>query len=364
MKNTAYIFFLTLSILCISCTQKESAENSAPAATQTFSNAFYVRTAPVVTTSLTDVIHVTGMIQSDTEARPSFKIGGVVDGIFVKEGDRVRKGQLLGRLHMTEIEAQVTQARMALEKATRDQQRVENLYKDSIATMEQWQNTITAMDVAKKSLQIAEFNQTYAEIKSPIDGKVVLQYVHEGEIVGPGTPVFYIIGVQQNDWRLIAGLTDKNWGRVKVGNMVDISLDAYPASPLKGKVLRLSDVANPMSGTFDVEISLPANDKRIAAGLLAQLAIHPAQGKTYPVIPVEALVSSNGRDGIVFIPRNGKAEKRAVKIHEWNGESVSIYAGLEDVEEIITAGSGFLEDGDSIMVENEKPSEATSATLK
>lgn len=111
MKNTAYIFFLTLSILCISCTQKESAENSAPAATQTFSNAFYVRTAPVVTTSLTDVIHVTGMIQSDTEARPSFKIGGVVDGIFVKEGDRVRKGQLLGRLHMTEIEAQVTQAK-------------------------------------------------------------------------------------------------------------------------------------------------------------------------------------------------------------------------------------------------------------
>jgi multidrug efflux pump subunit AcrA (membrane-fusion protein) len=110
-------------------------------------------------------------------------------------------------------------------------------------------------------------------------------------------------------------------------------------------------VANPLSGTFDVEISLPSKDKRIAAGLLGHVEIMPAAGSPYPVIPIEALVSSNGRTGVVYIPNNGKAEKRVVQIQEFEGESVAIQSGLEGVTEVITAGSGFLEDGDEIVIE-------------
>jgi multidrug efflux pump subunit AcrA (membrane-fusion protein) len=69
------------------------------------------------------------------------------------------------------------------------------------------------------------------------------------------------------------------------------------------------------------------------------------------VIPVEALVSSNGRTGIVFVPKDGKAEKRIVQIQEFHGERIAIQSGLEGATEVITAGSGFLEDGDRISIE-------------
>jgi RND family efflux transporter MFP subunit len=270
----------------------------------------------------------------------------------VKEGDLVRKGQLLAQLDMTEIEAQATQAKFAVEKAMRDRQRVENLYRDSIATLEQYQNAGTAVDMAKKSLQIAEFNVAYSQIRSPIEGKVIKQLMEEGEITGPGVPVYYIMGVQQSDWKIVAGLTDKNWGKIKKGEKAKITLDAYPGWIIDSEVKRLSDVANPLSGTLDVELSIPSKDNRIAAGMLAHIEIIPSVKADYIIIPVEALVSSNGRTGVVYVPKDGVAEKRTVMIQQFEGERVAIQSGLEGATEVITAGSGFLEDGDKISIEN------------
>lgn len=348
------LHLITALITCIglmaitSCSDKSAqslAEERAP-----FSASYHVKTAPVERKPIDDVILVTGVIQSDAEARPSFKTGGVIAHLYAKEGDFVRKGQLLGKLNMTEIEAQTAQAQNAYDKAMRDLQRIENLYRDSIATLEQFQNTTTAADIAKKTLDIARFNTAWSEIRSPIDGRIIGQLLNEGEVTGPGVPVYYIIGVTEKDWKVVAGLTDKSWGRVKVGDAVRITLDAYPDWVVQGKVIRLADVANPMSGTFDVDVSISGKDKRLAAGMLARLEITPSSSQPFPIIPIEALVSSNGRTGVVYVPENGKAAKRVVQIHTFYGETVSIYSGLEGVEEVITAGSGFLEEGDHIIL--------------
>lgn len=345
---TALLFIPFLIQSCQKTNDDKEVKGNSPEAP---SSAFYVRTVPIVESKLGDVIHVTGMIESETDAKPSFKTGGVIANTYVKEGDAVSKGQLLAKLNMTEIDAQATQAQFALDKALRDQQRVQNLYADSVATLEQLQNASTAVDIARKTLQIAQFNVAYSEVRSPIDGKIVTQMLREGEIAGPGLPVYYIIGVKQSDWKIVAGLTDKNWGRIMAGNQAKITLDAYPGWDINGQVKRLSDVANPLSGTFDAEISIPVKDKRIAAGMLAHVEILPSPGNDYPVIPIEALVSSNGQTGVVYVPNNGRAEKRIVHIQQFDGERVAILSGLENATEVITAGSGFLEDGDAIISE-------------
>lgn len=352
MIKSLGVLLVTFLFTIVACADNETKETSGISAVKP-PNVFYVRTAPVTMSGLDDVIHVTGVIQSDTEARPSFKTGGVIARTFVDEGDLVKKGQLLAQLNMTEIEAQATQAKFAVEKSLRDLQRVENLYRDSIATLEQFQNAGTAVDMAKKSLQIAEFNVAYSQIHSPIEGKVIKKLMQEGEITGPGVPVYYIMGVKQSDWKLVAGLTDKNWGKIKKGEKAKITLDAYPGWIIDSEVKRLADVANPMSGTLDVELSIPVKDKRIAAGMLAYIEIIPSVKQEYIIIPVEALVSSNGRTGIVFVPRDGTAEKRTVMIQQFEGERVAIQSGLEGATEVITAGSGFLEDGDRISIEKE-----------
>jgi multidrug efflux pump subunit AcrA (membrane-fusion protein) len=86
------------------------------------------------------VITASGLLSTENEARLSFKISGIIEKIFVKEGDRVRKGQLLATLKSTEIASQVQQVQLTVEKAQRDYQRANNLYKDSVVTLEQLQN--------------------------------------------------------------------------------------------------------------------------------------------------------------------------------------------------------------------------------
>lgn len=350
MIKSPVILSALLMLTLIACSKQEAKETDSTTSEKPL-NVFYVRTAPVTQSGLHDVIPVTGVIQSDTEAKPSFKTGGVIARTYAEEGDMVKKGQLLAQLNMTEIEAQATQAKFAVEKAERDLRRIENLYRDSIATLEHLQNATTAVDVAKKSLQIAEFNVAYSQVYSPIEGKVIKQLMQEGEITGPGIPIYFIMGVRQADWKLVAGLTDKNWGRIKKGDKAKVTLDAYPGWVINSEVKRLSDVANPLSGTLDVELNIPSTDKRIAAGMLAHVEIIPSLKAEYTLIPVEALVSSNGRMGVVYLPKEGKAEKRIVQVQQFHGEEVAILSGLEGVTEVITAGSGFLEHGDAISVE-------------
>ena len=86
-----------------------------------------VELEPVVQKAIGQPITWSGLIFSDTEARLSFKIGGIIERIYVEEGQSVRKGQLLAKLDLTEISAQVTQALNGMEKAERDLQRIQNL---------------------------------------------------------------------------------------------------------------------------------------------------------------------------------------------------------------------------------------------
>ena len=106
-----------------------------------------------------------GKVTSSEESKLSFKTGGVINAILVKEGDMVKKDQVLATLDMAEINANVKQARLGYEKAKRDYERVKNLYQDSVATLEQFQDVTTGLEFAKSNMEIAEFNLKYSSVR-------------------------------------------------------------------------------------------------------------------------------------------------------------------------------------------------------
>ena len=100
----------------------------------------------------------------------SFKTGGIVGKIFVREGDRVRKGDLLASLDLLEINANADQAKIAYDKAVRDYIRAENLLKEGATTLEKKQNAETAMNMAENSLEIASSTCSIQRLKLRIMG--------------------------------------------------------------------------------------------------------------------------------------------------------------------------------------------------
>ncbi|MBK6362283.1 MAG: efflux RND transporter periplasmic adaptor subunit [Saprospiraceae bacterium] len=343
-----FVIAITLMIFVnfSSCKQeKEIAETN-----RIIEEATMVKTVKVANFSDSGIIKTMGIVLSDNEARPSFKTGGVIHKTYVEEGSYVKKGQLLAILILDEIDAQVKQAEEGLKKAERDYNRVKNLFADSVATLEQFQNVSTALEVSKKSVDIARFNKNFSEVRAPITGRIVKQIMKSGEITAPGNPVYVIMGVGKSDWRIKVGLVDAEWANVSFGDKAEIVLEAYPGKKFEGYVYDKASLGGNGGGTFDVEISFRNQPASLAAGLTADVTIISSKKDKFITIPIEALIRTNGTEAEIFTISDGKAKRVNIRIAKILGDKVAISSGMEGINEVITTGAIYLEDGE--MVKN------------
>ncbi len=314
--------------------------------------------AVAVTLSAVEAVEVampvvgSGLVATKSEARLAFKVGGIVRNIFVREGQSVVKGQVLAVLDLTEIEAQVSQAKNNVEKWKRDLERVQRLHKDSAATLEMVQNTQTAFDVAVENKTIAEFNREYASIKASSNGKILKKFLNEGELAAPGVPVFLLNSAGQNEWIIKLAVADVEWARVQLNDKAKIIIDAFPNEVLMGAVSLIGEGADPFTGLYAVEVSISKTSKRLASGLFGSVEIVPAKILSLKKIPIEALVEGNGRNAFVFVlGEDGKRVKKIlVKVEYIKVKSAFVSDGLDGVGEVVVSGSGFLVVGAEVRV--------------
>lgn len=299
-------------------------------------------------------IRTSGQFTTDDEAILAFKTGGIINRIYVKEGDAVRAGQVLATLNMTEIDAQVDVAKTAFEKASRDFQRVTNLYKDSVATLEQAQNAKTAMEMARQQLTAAEFNKEYSKIRATKSGYVLRKMASEGQVAGPGTPVFQVNGAKSGTWTLKAGVSDREWAAIKLGDKATISVAALNNRTYEGEVCRKSEGADPMTGSFNIEIKFGRERPSIAAGMFGKAVVHTANNNqaTYSwAIPYDALLDGDGNTGYVFVTKDRQtAHKLKVEVAAIEKNEIIVSGGLEDAGALIISGSAYLTDSSKINV--------------
>jgi RND family efflux transporter MFP subunit len=309
--------------------------------------------SPVQQVNIAKPIAASGLLATKNESRLSFKIGGVIRKIYVKEGQSVQKGQTLAALDLTEIDAQVNQAKSNVEKLKRDLDRIQRLYKDSAATLEMVQNTQTAYDVAVENKSIAEFNREYATIKAASSGKILKKFLNEGELAGPGTPIFFMNSAGQNEWIIKLSVTDVDWFRLKPGDKASISLDILKDERLNGEVSLIGEGADPFTCLYPIEVSLSGAGKRLASGLFTSVEITPSKTMNVYQIPIETIVEGNGNKGYVFVPDADQRhiQKILVTVDFIKDKSAFVSEGLDGVSHVITSGSGFLTSSSLVSIQ-------------
>jgi RND family efflux transporter MFP subunit len=350
MKTRHILSFAALIIsagLFQACTDSKGHENKIPKASEPIP----VKILELKKSSSTHTITASGRITTDDETVLGFKIGGVVNSVLVKEGDQIRKGQLLATLDLTEIQAQVSQARHQYEKAQRDFKRTTNLYKDSVATLEQLQNTETALAVAKEQLQAATFNQSHAEIHAPAAGFVLRKFVNAGQVVGIGDAILQTNGAVSNRWVVKIGVSDKQWSRIRVRDQATIRMDAFADRTFQGIVTRKAETSDPQTGTFTIEIDVKHDGAKLASGMFASVEIHSGDAVSSWTVPYEAVLDANDDQGFVFVTNDQKtAVRQPVKIESFDGKSIHINEGLENAGALIVSGSAYLTDHSPITI--------------
>jgi RND family efflux transporter MFP subunit len=347
MKTIKVATFLLLAAGMLSafagCGASEANSNSIEAVA--------VRTVKVEKANIAQPIRATGILSGKAESKLSFKIGGIIDRIVVNEGQSVRQGQLLATLKLAEINAQVHQAQNAFDKAGRDLQRVQNLYRDSVATLEQFQDATTGHEVAKSALEIAKFNQQYASIYAPAAGKILKRFAEATELVSPGTPIL-LMRSAQDGWVVKTGLADRDVVRVAIGDTARLTFDAYPSHFFSATITEISGTASPMTGTYEVELRVePAEGTLFLSGMIAKSEILPSKKSRVSLVPIESLVEADGLRGSVYaISPSLAAKKVGVSVAFIYGNQAAINAGLDGIDEVITDGAAYLSDGAAIKI--------------
>lgn len=327
--------------------------NSKPEENQANTEAIPVKTQIISPSIVSFPIVCTGIVASDQEARLSFKTGGVIASLSVDEGETVRKGQLLGSLSLNEINAQVAQANEGVEKARRDLQRAESLFQDKAATTEQVQNAKTGLTVAEQNLNIAKFNQQYSSIVSPVNGKVLRKLMNEGELAGPGSPVFIVESDQSNDRIVKTTVSDVDWVRLSLNDTAKIELDAYPGIEFTAIVAEIAAAADQMTGTFPIKLRFVNLSKAAATGMVGKITITPQKPETQMLVPMEALYEANEGKAMIYVLNSDKktVSRKEIKIINILKDQAAI-VGLDGAAEIVTSGVSYLRDKSTVTVKN------------
>jgi RND family efflux transporter MFP subunit len=310
-----------------------------------------VKIAPVVQKSMALPINTSGKLYTSTESKLSFKIPGIIAQIYVDEGQSVKKGALLAALDLVEMKAKVSQARSAQEKANRDLERAQRLYADSVVTLEQLQNARTALEISSSDVNVAEFNLRHSTIYAPESGKILKRFAEEGELLGAGNPVF-LYGSNNEGWVLRAGVTDRQIVQLRIGDRAIVMFDAYPNKKFQAKVSEIEAVANPYTGTFEVEVQLDHSDIYLYSGFVGKVTIIPGIAKEYSIIPIESLIEGDLNEGYVYSAdrKNNTATKYKIKIDKIIGNQMLVYSGVENISDVITFGAPYLTKNSSINI--------------
>jgi RND family efflux transporter MFP subunit len=348
MKKRHSLFPLIFLLFLLGCSSSTPTETSTPEAGQPIPVSLF----PLQTSEMTSVVTASGTFSTKDETLLSFKLGGIVAKVLVEEGEAIKTGQIVASLDLTEIQAGVRQSKFAYEKALRDHQRAARLYSDSVATLEQFENSKTAVDIAEQQLNTANFNLAQSQIRATKNGFVLKKFVNPGQLVASGTPILQTNGAASGSWILKVTLSDQQWSSIQIGDQAEINV-AASANWVPAKVTQKSQLADPVTGTYWAEIS-PESAKEIslASGMFGKARIQPSQTVQGWEIPFESVLDANGDSGYVFVVAGQQAKKVKVQLGKITPNGVQILSGLENYQSLIVSGSAYLSDGSTIQVKN------------
>ena len=310
-----------------------------------------VEVAIVEKENFLDQVTASGVLASKSEVKLAFKTGGMIKKVYVSNGQFVKAGQVLAELDMSEIDAQVNQANIGLQKAKRDFERVKKLYDDEAATQTNLQDASSGLEMADQTVKMVKFNQKLSRIYAPVSGKILRKIVEQGELIVPFSPAL-ILGTGTDAFIVKVGLADKDIVKLKIGDKANVSLDVYPNESFSAKVSQIAQTINPSLGTYEVELELISNGKKLISGFVAKAVIHPSSINSSLVIPFTALVEANGSNAFAFVynSKSGVVYKKPIIIGKVIREKIEVIAGLALNEQVVTLGSGFLSDGEKVIL--------------
>lgn len=307
-----------------------------------------VNTAPVKKTEINADFSTNGNFAAQTDLKFLAENSGRITAIFVKEGSKVSKGQVIAKIDAEILNVDLETAEANYQNALKDQERFQSSFATGGVTQQQLDQVKLNLSNAQARVQQAKRKLSDANVKSPINGVVNNRYVELGAYVSPGTALFELVDVSK--LKLAVTVNEAQVALLKTGDEASITTTVYPGKTFKGKVTFIAAKAD-NSLSFPVEIEVENNvDGQLRAGMYGTANFNfPAQapGITIPRSSFVGSVSSNE----VYVLEGNVAKLRKITSGRILGEEVEVIQGLQEGETVITSGQINLADGVKVIVQ-------------
>jgi len=342
------------------------------------------------------LLNASGYVTPRRRATVAAKITGRVTGVFFDEGNRAKEGQLLATLDDSD-------SRRALESAVADRDSAKAAIKDyevqlryaeiqlhraqeltaaKVQSQDQLDNAMTAADSLRAKIALAKQQVNGSEarireaqqavdnctIRAPFAGIIVSKDAQVGEMVSPisagggftRTGIATIVDMNSNEVEV--DVNEAYIARVQPGQRVDSVLDAYPEWKIPSHVRTVIPTADRQKATVKVRISFDKLDPRILPDMGVKVSFYgededkkaaakkKAEGPKPVALIAKSAVRSNGGSTYVFLFKNGKIERRGVKLGNDRDADVEVMAGVNSGDTLVTTGPQNLQDGDTVRV--------------
>jgi multidrug efflux system membrane fusion protein len=316
-----------------------------------------LRTVAVITPPRVEharAIRISGHTDAEKRVTLATRVMGVIDELPVKQGERVERGELVMRLEAEDKEAAVRMAESLVTQRQAEADAAERLVSGGNAPRLQADQARASLATAKSQLEGAKAELAQYSIYAPYNGVVDRIPVQRGSAILAGTEVATLINL--DPLLAIGEVSERDLRYLKPGNTAQIRL--VDGTVTEGTLRYVSRDASPATRTFRIEVAIPNEDKKLPAGMTAEIVLlaDPADSVVLPRSVVT--LSSNGDLGIRAVDKDNKVVFFPIDLVDDTPKGL-VLAGIPADARVIVAGQDLVSDGDEV-----KPVEADLATVQ
>ena len=361
MKNIfKYVLTLSVAIAMVSCggDDKKDINDNTEAITVN------VTVREVSKNNANPFLSTSGKVQSVNSANLSTRMMGHVDKIYVKVGDKVRKGHLLLSVNNTDLSAKlaqvnasITEANAAFANAEKDYNRFKNLFNQNSASQKELDDITAHYNMAKARLEAAKQMKnevqaqfSYANIRAPFNGVVSNKFINEGDMANPGMPLLEV--ESPGEFQVIAMVPESEISQIKQNTEVKVLIKSLNKTVI-GKVTEVSTSAKNTGGQYLVKVKLNNIEDTLRSGMFAtvQFPVEKTNNTKTVLIPSSALVSKGELSGVYTVSQSNTAILRWLRLGRSYGNQVEVLSGLNADESYIISAEGKLFNGAKVTIQ-------------
>lgn len=310
-----------------------------------------VEVADLTIGSISSNYETTAVLEAKEEAFVVARASGIIEHIYVEEGDYVEKGQPLAKLEQERYILNLNRAKADLRGVQKELDKIDKVYNKKLVSDDTYDKLTAQYESAKATLELAELDLAETTIRAPISGYIAERNAKVGNLTESFQRERMFQIVQQRQLYGIVHLPEKELARVHKDQKASLSITALGDQNIDAYVERISPVIDAETGTFKVTLRVPNEDNHLKAGMFSKVKLNYDTHQNATLLPRKALLHIDDQIN-VFVVKDGIASKTAVKIGYQEGQFVEITEGLDGSEKVVITGHHNLKDQANVEIVN------------